>query len=82
VEGSIAAFQLFERGNPQPFTICEYQSLIQVRPVAMESKADLILVDMEPSDNVTLSPTFQVDVKRVDITNSVATLSSGASLFD
>jgi hypothetical protein len=45
-------------------------------------KADFFLVDMEPRDNVTLSLAFQVDVERVDISNSVATLSSGTSLFD
>ena len=45
-------------------------------PVAMDSilcKADFLLVDMEPRE--------KVDIEQVDITNSVATLSSGTSLL-
>jgi hypothetical protein len=44
-------------------------------------KADFLLVDEEPRDTVTLSLAFQVDIERVNITNSVSTLSSGTSLL-
>ena len=43
-------------------------------------KTDYLFIDVEPRDNVTLSIAFQVDIERVDITNSVASLSSGTSL--
>jgi hypothetical protein len=70
--------------NRQSFTESEYQCEIQIMPVAKESslfKADYLLVDTEPSEDSTLSSSFQMDIERADIATSVATLSSGASSY-
>jgi hypothetical protein len=70
--------------NRQSLTESEYQCEIQIMPVAMESslfKADYLLVDMEPSEDSTLSSSFQMDIEGADINTSVATLSSGVSSY-
>jgi hypothetical protein len=53
--------------------------------VATESmllKADFLLVDAEPSNNVSPSSRFQTYVARVGIANATTILSTGTSSFD